>query len=85
VLIAIDSPAADAGGYEPIWRGTKRVGFVTSGAYGHHVGLSIALAYLARDEIEAGEPLEVSIIGERRPARLLSEPPFDPTGARLRS
>ncbi len=33
VLMAIDAPDADATGFEPIWRGKKRVGFVTSGAY----------------------------------------------------
>ncbi len=84
VLMAIDAPDADATGYEPIWQGKERVGFVTSGAFGHHVGMSLALAYLDRDAIESADQLEVSIIGERWPARILREPPFDPNGERLR-
>jgi dimethylglycine dehydrogenase len=85
VLLAVDSPDADASGFEPIWCGTQRIGFVTSGAYGHHVGLSLALAYLDRAAVGHGDPIEVSIIGERRPTRILTEPPFDPKGERLRA
>jgi dimethylglycine dehydrogenase len=63
------------------------VGWVTSGGYGHSVGLSLAQGYLpaalaGRDE--AGL-FEVEILGLRRPARILPEPPFDPSGARMRA
>ncbi|MEZ5923240.1 MAG: FAD-dependent oxidoreductase [Hyphomicrobiaceae bacterium] len=85
VLLVVDSADADATGFEPVWSGSKRVGFVTSGAYGHHVGMSLAHAYLDHETVDGSEALEVSIIGERRPARILSEPPFDPKGHRLRS
>ncbi|MFO1170399.1 MAG: FAD-dependent oxidoreductase [Hyphomicrobiaceae bacterium] len=84
VLLSVDSKDADAGGFEPIWQAGKRVGFVTSGAYGHHVGTSLALAYVDRELAAAGSPVEVSIIGERRKAQILAEPPFDPKGERLR-
>jgi dimethylglycine dehydrogenase len=84
VLLAIDALDADVTGFEPVWAGERRVGFVTSGAYGHYVGQSLALAYV--DRTIAGEPvpLEVHVVGERRPARLLREPPYDPRGLRLR-
>lgn len=36
VLLAIDALDADVTGFEPVWVGGQRVGFVTSGAYGHH-------------------------------------------------
>jgi dimethylglycine dehydrogenase len=63
------------------------VGWVTSGGYGHHVRLSLAQGYVpaalaAREE--AGL-FEVEILGRRRPARIALEPPFDPTGARMRA
>ena len=72
-------------GYEPIRHEGKLVGYVTSGAYGHHVGASLALGYVDTALARTIHPLTVSVVGVQRPARILSEPPFDPTGARLRS
>ena len=46
--MAIDSVDADVSGFEPVWSGERRIGFVTSGAYGHHVRQSLALAYVDR-------------------------------------
>jgi len=60
------------------------VGEVTSGAYGHHVGQSLALAYVDREVDAAGTELTVFVVGEPRRARILPEPPYDPKGARLR-
>ncbi len=62
------------------------VGWVTSGGYGHHVRLSLAQGYLPAalaGRAEAGL-FEVEILGLRRPARILTEPPFDPDGLRMR-
>jgi dimethylglycine dehydrogenase len=83
VLLAIDALDADVTGFEPVWVGERRVGFVTSGAYGHHVKQSLALAYIDRAIVEKSVPLEVHVVGERRPARVLIEPPYDPRGLRL--
>ena len=85
VLLAIDSPEADVTGYEPVRIGDRRVGYVTSGAYGHYVRQSLALAYLDCGAIDAGATFSVDVIGTARPARLLREPPYDAAGARLRS
>jgi dimethylglycine dehydrogenase len=85
VLLAIEASDADATGYEPVWIGARRVGFVTSGAYGHHVRQSLALAYVDRAVADSPEPLEVHVLGERRPARILAEPPYDPRGLRPRA
>jgi dimethylglycine dehydrogenase len=83
-LLSIEATDADATGFEPVWVGERRVGFVTSGAYGHHVRQSLALAYVDRDLVDAPVPLEVHVLGVRRPARLLAEPPYDPRGLRPR-
>ena len=85
VLLAIDDAGADVTGFEPVWAGNRKVGFVTSGAYGHHVKQSLALAYLTRAITEAPAPVEVHVVGERRPARILAEPPYDPKGLKPRS
>jgi dimethylglycine dehydrogenase len=84
VLLSIDATDADASGYEPVFADGRRVGFVTSGAYGHHLHQSLALAYVERAIADAPVPLTVEVVGEARSAHLLPEPPYDPRGLRLR-
>jgi dimethylglycine dehydrogenase len=85
VLLAVDSDDADVTGFEPVSAADRRVGFVTSGAYGHHVRQSLALAYV--DQAVAAQVLQLSVdvLGESRRARILTEPPYDPRGLRMRS
>lgn len=85
VLLQVDSPDADVTGYEPIRHDGRPVGYVTSGAYGHHVGASLALGYIDSPFARTTDPLTVSVIGVQRAARILPAPPYDPSGARLRS
>ena len=84
VLLDIDADDADASGDEPVWCGDDLVGFVTSGAYGHHVGQSLALAYVDTAVAEERPALSVPIVGDRRAAAVLPEVPYDPEGIRLR-
>ncbi len=84
MLLAIDAVDADVTGFEPVSVGTRKVGFVTSGAYGHHVKQSLALAYVERSIAEKPVPLTVPVVGEPRTARILAEPPYDPKGLKLR-
>jgi len=85
VLLEVDAGDADASADDGIWIGDRRVGFVTSGAYGHHVKKSLALAYVDRDAIESAADLDVFVVGEARTARILPEAPYDPTSNKLRS
>ena len=66
--------------------GWRVIGWVTSGGYAHHVKLSMAQGYVpAALAGETGDGFfEIEILGHRRPARILAEPPFDPAGARMR-
>jgi dimethylglycine dehydrogenase len=84
VTLAVDSPGADAAGYEPIWLGEKITGFITSGGYGHCVGASLAMGYLDSDVPDDQPGLSVSILGERCQCRILTAPAVDPQGARMR-
>ncbi|MGR3467877.1 MAG: glycine cleavage T C-terminal barrel domain-containing protein, partial [Shimia sp.] len=74
---------ADASGGEPIFKGDQPVGRVTSGAYGYGVEMSLALAYLR--DVAPGDAVDVMILGRPHRATVLSEPPFDAKGARLRA
>jgi len=84
VTLAVESPDADAAGYEPIWLGSELVGFVTSGGYGHCAGMSLAMGYLQSSVAGYQSGLSVTILGERRNCRILKQAPIDPTGARMR-
>ena len=84
VTLDLGDTDADAVGDEPVWVGDRVVGVTTSGSYGHHVQSSLALALVDADVIASGVPVEVSVIGRRRPARVLTEPAYDPSGSRMR-
>jgi dimethylglycine dehydrogenase len=85
ITLEIDAKDCDAIADEPIWLDGKVVGWVTSGAYGHSVGKSLALGYVDRDAAQATTGFAVELIGERRPALRLAAPAFDPSGSRMRA
>jgi dimethylglycine dehydrogenase len=80
----VDALDADVVAYEPIWLDGKVQGFCTSGGYAHHAGKSIALGFVPTDRAQVGLEVEIEIMGEMRPARLITTPLFDADGARMR-
>lgn len=84
-LLEIDVGDHDAHGGEAVLSENELVGSVTSGRYGFHVGKSLAMAYLKTESYNDGAPLTVTILGERRAARVLPRPPYDPENAALRA
>jgi dimethylglycine dehydrogenase len=85
VTLEVDTADADASGYEPIWKSGRRVGFVTSGGYGHTLGKSLAMALLDPDLGEPGMELTVHVVGVERGARVIAPSPHDPRGTRMRA
>ena len=81
----VDATDADAIGDEPIWHDGKPVGWVTSGAFGHRVGASLALGYVPAALAAAMSGFEIEIIGERHRATRLAGAAFDPTGGLMRT
>ena len=61
------------------------IGRVSSGAYGHSVGASLALCFVKADHATAGTQIDIAILGIPHRAKILERPPFDPQGTRLRS
>ena len=59
-------------------------GFCTSGGYSHYAGKSVALGFLPTDRISEGLQVEIEILGQLRPARVITTPLFDADGARMR-
>ena len=83
-MLEIAEGDADASGYEPVWRDGKRVGFVTSGGYGHTVGKSLALAMLKREAARPGTALSVHVVGVERAATVIPASPYDREGKAMR-
>jgi dimethylglycine dehydrogenase len=84
VVMEIDAGDADVVGYESIMKDGAAVGYVTSGAYGHCVGKSLAAGYVPAALVRDGEQFQIDVLGEIRTAMIRLEPLFDPKGLRLR-
>jgi dimethylglycine dehydrogenase len=81
----VDATDADALGDEPIWHEGRVVGWVTSGAFGHRVGASLALGYVPAAVAGATSGFDIEIIGERHRAVPLTGAAFDPSGGLMRA
>ena len=85
VTLEVDAMDADASGYEPVWSEGKNVGFVTSGGYGHTMHKSLALALVAEELSNPRTKVSCHVVGEERSAVVISSPPYDPAGLRMRA
>jgi glycine cleavage system aminomethyltransferase T len=43
------------------------------------------MGYVSSEAADPSAPLEVTVVGDRRQCRILSEPPVDPKGTRMRA
>ena len=86
VSFIVDAADADVLGDEPIWAKGKVVGWVTSGGFAHYVDRSMAQGYVPVELAGDTSPgaFEIEIIGDNRKATIITEPPFDPEGKRMR-
>jgi dimethylglycine dehydrogenase len=84
VTLEVDALDADGSEYEPVWSGEKRVGYVTSGEYGHVVGKSLAMALVDREHASEGTELTTHVVGVERPATVIAPSPYDPSGSAMR-
>jgi 4-methylaminobutanoate oxidase (formaldehyde-forming) len=78
-------------GRETIYRDGKRVGWLTSGGYGHTVGRAIGYGYVrdaengvTRDELLSGS-YQLEVATARVPAEIFFEPLYDPAMSRIKS
>ena len=80
-----DAADADCRGNEPVYGNGTMMGLTTSGAYGYSVGKSLFFAYVHPDYRSPGSEFEIRVMGERRRARVLAGPAWDPRSERLRA
>ncbi len=85
VTLDVDSADADASGFEPVWSDSgEKIGFVTSGGYGHTVGKSLAMALIDPAHAAEGTQLRTHIVGKECAARVVAASPYDPEGKAMR-
>ena len=89
VSLVLDDPEPVLWGGELVYRDGVSAGHTTSGAYGHTLGASVALAWLDASEgpltaatVEASK-YEVDVAGERASAKASLSSPFDPKRSRI--
>ncbi|TXH34465.1 MAG: FAD-dependent oxidoreductase [Rhodospirillaceae bacterium] len=83
-IMAVEVAETDPIGNEPVLQNGKVIGRLTSAGYGHTIGTAVALSYLPVDLAKPGSKVEIDVLGEMQPATILAEPPYDPSGARMR-
>ena len=70
---------------EPVREGDRLIGFTTSGGRGPRTGYDLAFAMIEASPKDASSRhLTVEVGGKRYPASILTKPPFDPEGRRMR-
>lgn len=83
--LAVDTDVAEVHSSDGVYANDEIIGLITTGNYGHHVTQGLAFAYLNPRFAEPGTELQVRVVGDLKPARVLEGPIFDPKSTRLRS
>jgi len=90
VHVALDDPLPLLYHNEPMWLDGKLVGRITSGMFGHTVGKSLGMGYVANPHgivdaafLGSGR-FEVEVAGERIAAQATLRPFYDPTNSRVK-
>ena len=73
---------------EPVLRDGEIVGYLSSGAYGHHLGVAMGMGYVpCKGETPAdvlASTYEIDVMGTRVKAEASLKPMYDPTSARVK-
>jgi len=85
VYMSVNVTDTDCRGNEPVLMDGVVIGVVTSGAYGHTCGQSLAFAYIDPVHAVPGTKVTVEILGELCEANILFEPVYDALNTKLRA
>ena len=85
VVMEVADADAEVVGFESLMKDGAAVGYVTSGAYGHCIGKSLAAGYVPTGLAREGARFDIDILGTIRTATVRLEPLYDRQGQRLRS
>jgi len=85
VYLEVDSTDTDVRGGEPVVVEDRCIGVTTSGSFGHRVNQSLAFACVPPQHALPGVSFDIVLQGERRRARVLDRPAYDPDNVRMRA
>ena len=85
VTLSINVKGIDVVHDEAILKDGEPVGYVTSGGFAHHVGKSLAMAYIPTKLAKPHTTLHIEILGNFYDAVVLPGPLYDANGAHMRS
>jgi dimethylglycine dehydrogenase len=83
VYMSVDAGENDCYGNEPVYFGNGLVGVTTGGAYGHAVQSSLTFAYVEPSLATSSAPFQIMMMGDMREARIIPQPAWDPSNARI--
>ena len=84
VYFEVELSDSDVRGGEPIFSADECIGVTTSGGFGHSVGKSLGFGYVSPDFAASGTEFLIGLLGDKRSARVLQAPAYDPKNERLR-
>ncbi len=84
-LLTLEGEDTDALMSEAVYHAGQLVGSITSAAYGHSVGQSLAIAFLKEAARAPGTKLQVSLLGRLVDAVVLPDAPWDSGNMRLKA
>jgi len=84
VTLQIDATHAPARGGASLMQGKGVVGTVTSGDWGHRVGMNLAYAFVEPNLATQGSVMELDHYGDRVAAKVIAASPYDPGHALMR-
>ncbi|QXT39603.1 GcvT family protein [Gymnodinialimonas ceratoperidinii] len=85
VSLSIDTRRAPAHPGASLMQNDTVVGTITSGDFGHRVGMNLAYAFVDPDLASPGSEMALDLCGRRVAARVIEPSPYDPKFDRMRS
>ncbi len=85
VLLTLENEPCECLIGEAVFVNGKLAGSVTSAAYGHAVGKSLAIAFVKPMAFEKDTELYICLLGEKVLVKILETPPHDPNNERLKA
>ncbi|MEO1238127.1 MAG: glycine cleavage T C-terminal barrel domain-containing protein, partial [Pseudomonadota bacterium] len=85
VTLAVDCTDRPAHPGSSLMEDGRFVGTVTSGAWGHRVGMNLAYAFVEPGLADPGTAVTLDLLGDMIPAKVIAPCPYDPGFDRLRA
>ena len=84
VTLKLDSTDAPAHGGASILQNEKVVGTITSGDWGHRVGMNLAMGFIEPGAARGDQPLSIDVCGTLVPCIVIPPGPYDPENKRVK-